>query len=45
MTEVLIHIPIIWLRKIVSDFARDGIGCKNRRALIELQRDVALQVN
>ena len=44
MTEILIGVPLVWFRRIVPRFLR-RIGCDDRRALIEIQRDVALQVN
>src|SRR3989442_10087087 len=44
VTEILISIPLIWLRRIVRDaFAR--LCRDNRRTLIEVERDIAFQMN
>ena len=43
VTEVLILAPLVWLRQIVFAVAVAWIGGEDRRALIEVKRNVALQ--
>src|SRR6185369_3772272 len=45
VSKVLVHVPLIGLGQIVSNFSRDNVGGKDRRAVLELQRDVAAQTD
>src|SRR6185503_3723390 len=45
VAEVLILIPLVWLGRIIFAVAITRIGGKDRRALIEIECDVAFQTN
>ena len=47
VAEIFVRIPFVWLRRIVSrrTFVHRIIRGKNDRALIEVERDVALETD
>src|SRR5262249_14986071 len=45
VTKILILVPLIRLRRVVLSVAVFWIGGENRRAMIEIKRDVALQMD
>src|SRR5713226_7823401 len=45
MAKVLVHVPLIRLGKIILAIIFCGICGEDRRTLVQVQRDVALQTN